>query len=98
MAANFLEVLGFEVERRKGGGLSFFAKLHYGAGPMRLAIPPEALLSYRAFQMHLLNTIGVVYRHVRCEGKPAEAADEAWRCFTDLSGCHVPIPETKEPS
>jgi len=98
MAANFLEVLGFEVERRKGGGLLFYARLHYGDGPMRVAVPPEALLCYRAFQEHLLNSIGVVFRHVRCEGKRAEAADEAWRCFTDLSGCNVPMPEVKEPS
>lgn len=80
MANGYWEVTRLEaVKAVAADRFDFFATLEGPRGAFRIQVPPDGLLSYGVFQRHVLVTLGVLYRHGLCEGRPAEAADERWR-------------------
>jgi hypothetical protein len=95
MAKTYWEVVDLEgVQRPDNGLFDLFATLDGPTGQVRIAVPPEALLHYADFQRCALCLAGVVYRYAGSEGRPALAADEAWRAFTSqiraTPAAHVP--------
>jgi hypothetical protein len=46
-------------------------------------IPPQCLIDYAEFQMHVLRQTGRIFTDIVCDGRPADAASMMWREHVD---------------
>lgn len=70
------------IERRPVGAAAeyaFIVEMDTPDGPQSVCASTDALLDYATFQREALKQAGWLYRHAACEGRPAPAANEAWR-------------------
>jgi len=94
MSNTALEVVdAYAVERTDRTGFDLYVVMDGPTGIYTVTVTPICLLRYTAFQEHILDALGLMYRCRQCEGRSDEAANERWREF--CAGIRpIPAPST----